>query len=157
MTKKSGQWEPVQPGQRSFVHTVKWPGETLAIISLWYTGSEKNAEELADNNPNINPGQLIIGDRIFIPNNMLMRRDSMTEEFVEKSLPKPEETKKTAPEPFTEPEKVEKKEPEPAAEPEKAQKTETRPVTKAPEKKKHTSEPEQSSEEEEELILFGPK
>jgi len=157
MTKKARQWEPVQPGQRSFVHIVKWHHENLAIISSWYTGSDKNEEKLADNNPNINPKQLVIGDRIFIPSDLLIRRDTIPENFLEQSLQKPEEMKKTEPEPVIEPEKVEKTEPEPIAKPMKTQKTEPKPVTKAPEKKKPATEPEQSPEEEEELNLFGPK
>lgn len=160
MTKKTGQWEPVQPGQRSFVHIVKWPDENLAIISLWYTGSERNEEKLADNNPNINPKQLIVGDRVFIPNDLLIRRDAMTEDFMEQSFSRPKETgsepiipkevEKAEPEPPTE--KVEKKVSKPVVNPENTEKKKSESEKKEAEKKKPAPEP-----EEEELNLFGPK
>lgn len=160
MTKKTGQWEPVQPGQRSFVHIVKWPDENLAIISSWYTGSERNEEKLADNNPNINPKHLIVGDRVFIPNDLLIRRDIMTEDFMEQSFSRPKETES---EPII-PKEVEKAEPEPPIEPEKVEKKVSKPVVKPEktEKKKAESEKKETEKkkpapEEEELNLFGPK
>lgn len=165
MTKKTGQWAPVQQAQRSFVHIVKWPDENLAIISSWYTGSEGNEEKLADNNPNINPKQLIIGDRVFIPNDLLVRRDPMTEDFMEQSFSRPKETEKTESEPII-PEEIEKTEPEPPIETEKVEKKVSKPVVKPEntekkkveyekketEKKKPAPEP-----EEEDFNLFGPK
>lgn len=143
MTNKAKQWEPVQPRQKSFVHIVKWSNENLAIISSWYTGSEKNEKKLADNNPNINPKQLIIGDRIFIPKDLLIKTAPMTEEFIEQSFAKPEKIKKTESEPVTKPDKIEK--------------TESKSVAEEPKKKKQAKEPEPVPEEEEELNLFGPK
>jgi len=154
-TKKTEQWEPVQPEQKSFVHVVKWSDENLTIISSWYTGSEKNEEKLSDNNPNINPKQLVIGDRIFIPKDLLIKADPMTEEFLDQSITRSKKVEKIEPQPITTPENVEKTEPKSVTKPEKTEKKETKAVTEESKKKKTTTEP--VPEEEEELDLFGPK
>jgi len=157
MTKKARQGEPDQPGQRPFVHIVKWSNENLAIISSWYTGSEKNEEKLADNNPNINPKQLSIGDRIFIPKDLLIKTDPLTEEFTGQSVAKPEASEKIEPISVTSPETIEKTETQSVAKPEKVEKIKSKSVTEEPKKKKTAPEPKPAPEAEEELDLFGPK
>ncbi|MGB5985182.1 MAG: hypothetical protein WBG37_07740, partial [Desulfobacterales bacterium] len=54
-----------------FTHTVKWPGENLSSISLWYTGSSKNWVRLIRANPGTHPRRIKIGDSIQIPKALL--------------------------------------------------------------------------------------
>ncbi len=137
-TGKKEQWKPVKPEKRSFVHTVRFSGETLNIVARWYTGSEKYAKSLADANPNINSNHLLIGDRVFIPKDLLKVGKSMPEKFVKKILAKPKKKKakkKTS---------VKKK------------KIAAKPELEKPKNEIPPPKPEPPSEENE-LDLFGPK
>jgi hypothetical protein len=83
-----------------YVHTVKWPGESVSIIAAWYTGDLKNWEALAKANPNINPNRIFEGNKILIPENMLKTRIPMPKDFVDSFYPKP--PSKPAPQPTRE-------------------------------------------------------
>ncbi len=71
-----------------YVHTVKLPGESLSIIAKWYTGDLNNWKILAEANPDINPNRIFKGDQIRIPTQMMIRKDAITQEFVDISQPK---------------------------------------------------------------------
>ena len=92
------EWKPIAPRITHFVHTVQYAGETLSIISKWYTGDDKNWEILADANPHIGLEKLATGNKILIPENLLKTRKPLTEKFVDayyqKNQPKKEPTKK---------------------------------------------------------------
>lgn len=114
-TKKT-EWKPEEPVNRPpFIYTVKYPGETLRIISEWYTGDTKNREALADANPNLDYEHLAEGSRIYIPENLLRTTEPLTEEYIDafnqKSKPKAkkaeEEKKKPVPKPVPSPKKEE--------------------------------------------------
>lgn len=83
-----------------YVHTVRWPGESVSIIAAWYTGDLKNWEALAETNPNINPNRIFEGNKILIPENMLKTRIAMPKDFVDSFYPKP--PSKPAPQPARE-------------------------------------------------------
>lgn len=92
------------PGQASgvdtkyFVHVVKYWGESVSIIAGWYTGDIKNWEALAAANPDINPNRIVQGNRIHIPENMMIKHDPMPKEFVDSFYPKgPGKAKPSAP------------------------------------------------------------
>ncbi len=65
-----------------FVHVVRWKGETLSLISQWYTGTWRNWEALADANAGIDPDRITIGNRIRIPERLLKTRDLLPTEFI---------------------------------------------------------------------------
>lgn len=70
------------------VHYVVYPGETLNIISRWYTFSPNNYERIARVN-HITDGTLNTGDTIIVPSYMLKNKYRLTEEALsamEKSL-----------------------------------------------------------------------
>lgn len=48
----------------AFWHTVRYSGETLTLISLWYTGSTENWRPIAADNPGADPLHLKAGDVI---------------------------------------------------------------------------------------------
>lgn len=106
--KKYDDWQPIDKNKAPVVHEVQWKAETLSIIAKWYTGESKNWEFLADANPNINPDSISIGNKIFIPSELVKTRDPMTKQFVTKYYQKPK--KKKAPLKSTKVQK--KKEPE---------------------------------------------
>lgn len=63
-------------------HTVQYSGETLGIISTWYTGSPKNWKVIRDKNQEIDYRCLQIGDEIYIPSELVKRRRPLTPVFV---------------------------------------------------------------------------
>ena len=66
-----------------YVHTVSVQGETLGLISDWYTGSSQNWRTIADNNPGLNPNRLRLGDQVMIPESMTTRTEPLTRKYVE--------------------------------------------------------------------------
>jgi hypothetical protein len=72
-----------------FVHTVKWPNESLSIIAAWYTGVIDNWKLLVPVNPELDPNRIYIGNKVRIPEEMLKTREPITQEFVESLVPKP--------------------------------------------------------------------
>ena len=95
--KKKG-WKPASPQKAHFVHTVKYSGETLRIISKWYTGDVKNWEVLANANPHIDYNKMMAGNNIFIPENLLKTRKPLTKKYMDsyykKNKPKKKSKKK---------------------------------------------------------------
>jgi hypothetical protein len=71
-----------------FTHTVKWPGESLSIISAWYTGDIQNWKALAEANPDVNPNRIHEGMKLLIPESMMKTKAAMTKEHVEGFYPK---------------------------------------------------------------------
>ncbi len=74
---------PAAPRKIQFVHTVRYSGETLSIISKWYTGDVNNWKILANDNPHVDYNKIATGDRIFIPENLLKTREPLTKEFID--------------------------------------------------------------------------
>jgi hypothetical protein len=66
----------------TYLHTVRWQGETLCLIAQWYTGSWKNWRTLADSNRGINPDRLAIGDKVVIPEELLKTRKPLPRDLV---------------------------------------------------------------------------
>lgn len=67
-----------------YLHTVKYSGETLSVIALWYTGEHGNWKEIAQANPDIKPNRIFPGDEILIPEGLLKTRDPLSKEFVDR-------------------------------------------------------------------------
>jgi hypothetical protein len=78
------------PVGEQFICTVQWPYESLSIIAKWYTGDLLNWELLAEANPGLDPNRISIGDSVVIPESLLVRRDPVTQSFVQSFLPKTE-------------------------------------------------------------------
>jgi hypothetical protein len=70
-----------------FVHTVKWPGETLSHIAKWYTGKFGNWKILADANPGLNPNKIYSGNEIRIPEDVLNTRKPLPKDFLARFIP----------------------------------------------------------------------
>ncbi len=68
-----------------FLHTVKYPGETLAMIAEWYTGSSSNWKIIAKENPNLNPNLIKIGESIKIPRNIVKKFDPLPKSAIVKT------------------------------------------------------------------------
>jgi hypothetical protein len=73
-----------------FVHVVRWEGETLSLISQWYTESWRNWEVIAGANPGIDPNRIRIGDRIRIPEALLKNRQPLPVDAISPSASRPE-------------------------------------------------------------------
>ena len=72
--------------QKQYVmHQVKYPGETLALISLWYTGDVKNWERIAKVNPGLDVKKIKIGDYVRIPRELAVKELPMPKTAIKKS------------------------------------------------------------------------
>jgi hypothetical protein len=79
--------EEVPPSQEflqpePYTHEVRWSGETLSHIALWYTGSQNNWQKIARANAGLKPIRISIGERILIPEELLKTRKPMPREYL---------------------------------------------------------------------------
>ena len=76
--------EKAQPPEKSpyFVHKIRWPGETLSVIAMWYTGNFRNWRALAKANPKLNPNRMFCGSELVVPTDLLKTRKPLPKEFV---------------------------------------------------------------------------
>lgn len=82
----SGSCQEETPEIPALSHTVKYQGETLTLISLWYTGSTENWRMIEAANPDLNPLQLRTGDVVSVPPDLLVRTEEMPKKFVQRAL-----------------------------------------------------------------------
>jgi hypothetical protein len=74
---------PEIPGY--YDHTVRWEGETISIITDWYTGDYHNWELVAKANPQLrDPKRISVNDVIRIPKSLMKRQDPMPREHLNK-------------------------------------------------------------------------
>jgi hypothetical protein len=92
-----GGWEPPLKQRPHFVHEARYQGENLEIIAKWYTGDSKNWSALADANPHIDFKQVTIGNSVYIPEDLLKKRDPLPREFIASFNKKPEPRSRTKP------------------------------------------------------------
>lgn len=62
----------------SLVHTVKHPGETLGVLSSWYTGTPRHWREIQASNPTLDPRRIKIGNTIHIPRHLIRNQATLT-------------------------------------------------------------------------------
>mgnify|MGYP000053041711 CR=1 FL=1 len=67
-----------------YLHNVRWPEETLAVIARWYTGKEQNARILARVTPNLRANDLRKGDVVFIPRELFRHNVPLTHSYARK-------------------------------------------------------------------------
>jgi hypothetical protein len=93
--------------ESTYVHVVRWQGETLSSIADWYTASWQNWEALARTNPEIDPKRIKIGDRIQIPEALLKTRKPMPVDFLPSAVStKAVQPAASPPEPVEKPDRV---------------------------------------------------
>lgn len=85
---------PVEPQPEPYVHIVRWTGETLSHIALWYTGSQNNWKKIAEANGGLKPLRIDLGDSILIPGELVKTRTPMPREHL-RSLASPRNTRQT--------------------------------------------------------------
>lgn len=71
----------------NYIHTVRWPGESLSLIASWYTGASKNWRKLAKFNPRLDPNRIRVGNVILIPPSLLKTRVSLPQKVAAKFTP----------------------------------------------------------------------
>jgi hypothetical protein len=77
-------------GQDVVEHVIQYPGETLALIAQWYTGSTANWTAILEYNEDLRPTALRLGQVVRIPAGMVDREEPLPESFVRRSLQRPE-------------------------------------------------------------------
>ena len=77
-----------RPEIKPFIHTVRWPGETLSLVAKWYTGRHANWKKVAKANPHLNPHRIFMGNEILIPPTILTTQKTMPRSFVTNVSPK---------------------------------------------------------------------
>ena len=63
-------------------HTISYKGETLALISQWYTGTTTNWPRILQANPDISPTALRLGQEILIPSDLVIKEDPLPQSFI---------------------------------------------------------------------------
>ena len=94
-----GVGERPRKGPAYYEHKVKWAGETLSIISKWYTGSFENWTVLAKINPGMDPNRMHMGERVRIPENIMKTKKPMPESFVASLSPEMKKAPPATPDP----------------------------------------------------------
>ncbi|MCK5099195.1 MAG: LysM peptidoglycan-binding domain-containing protein [Desulfobacteraceae bacterium] len=89
--------------QTYYIHIVEWDGESLSLISRWYIGNYKDWKLLARHNPELNPSNIHVGDRVWIPKEKMKTSKQMPKTFLNKYY------KKTTQPNSKKPEEIEKK------------------------------------------------
>ncbi|MCB0338029.1 MAG: LysM peptidoglycan-binding domain-containing protein [Bdellovibrionales bacterium] len=69
-------------------HTVQCPGESLSIISLWYTGDISRWPELLAHNPHIDLKRMRLGTKVQIPMEIVQQYKPPTKLDVARMQPK---------------------------------------------------------------------
>ncbi len=67
-------------------HTIRFTGETLALIAQWYTGSSTNWQRILESNPGVAPTALRKGQVIQIPIALAVKTDPLPESFVRSAM-----------------------------------------------------------------------
>jgi len=88
--KETPQEKPPEP--KPFIHTVRWPRETLSLVAKWYTGRHTNWKALAKANPELNPHRIFMGSKILIPHAILTTQKPMPRSVAVKKAPTRKET-----------------------------------------------------------------
>jgi len=83
-TKKLKSKQPISHKQIYFIHKVRYEGETLSIIARWYIGNYKSWKSLAHYNPELNPSNIHVGDKVWIPRNKMKTFKRMPKSFLKK-------------------------------------------------------------------------
>lgn len=73
---------PVVVQEPDIEHSVKYSGETLAVIAKWYTGRATNWNAIRDANPGLRPERINLGQVIMIPRALVVEERPMPREFV---------------------------------------------------------------------------
>ncbi len=68
--------------ENTYIHVVKYKGESLSNIASWYTGRIANWEELASFNSIYSPYTIELGQAIIIPNRLLVKTTSLPENMI---------------------------------------------------------------------------
>lgn len=69
-------------------HVVQYSGETLGLIARWYTGKTANWQRIVDANPGLVPERINLGDRILIPEEIVVERSPLPKRAVKAALGK---------------------------------------------------------------------
>lgn len=65
------------------LHKIQFSGETLSLISKWYTGSADSWKNVAAANPGMDPNRVSIGQEIIIPGSLILTKEPMPKSFVD--------------------------------------------------------------------------
>lgn len=82
--------------KKYFIHIVKWDGESMSLIARWYIGNYEAWKLLAKHNPDLNPYNIHVKDKVLIPKKKMKTSEQMPESFLNKYSTKKKkiETKK---------------------------------------------------------------
>ena len=72
--------------QADIEHRVQYSGETLQVISAWYTGRGSNWQLIRAANPGLRPERINMGKTIVIPGNLVVERRPMPQNFLRDAI-----------------------------------------------------------------------
>jgi len=70
------------PPEPTVIHVVRFPGETLGVISAWYTGTPSRWSEIRAANPNLDVRKIRIGQNIAVPARLVRNVVPLTPEAI---------------------------------------------------------------------------
>ncbi len=70
------------PPEPTVIHVVRFPGETLGVISAWYTGTPNRWNEIQSANANLDVRKIRIGQSILVPARLVKNRVPLTAEAI---------------------------------------------------------------------------
>ena len=75
------EWSSPQP---TFVHEVRYPGETLGLISEWYAGSPRHWRAILQSNAGLDVRRIAIGTKLNIPRELVRQQRPLTKAAIER-------------------------------------------------------------------------
>jgi hypothetical protein len=75
-----------QSAAEDVIHVIHYQGETLGIISKWYTGKTENWNLLLGANPGLQPTRMRLGQSIHVPGQLVVNRQPLPESVVKKAI-----------------------------------------------------------------------
>jgi len=79
------QTQPEPEVAKYFNHEVRYSGETLGLISAWYTGKTSNWTSIEAANPGLSPTRIRLGDVIKIPEELVTRSEALPKSYLSAS------------------------------------------------------------------------
>ena len=71
---------------KDYIHTILWKGETISLISLWYTGHIKNWEKIASYNNIQQMEMLQLQQQIRIPRSLIVNERPLSKQWLESKI-----------------------------------------------------------------------
>jgi hypothetical protein len=70
--------KPISTPDTTVTHIVRYPGETLGVLSSWYTGTPRHWKDIQAANPTLDARRIRIGQIIQVPEHLVKNQFTIT-------------------------------------------------------------------------------